>query len=67
MDEGKSSQHVRGFIISLTGGSFCNFNERWNPQKLEETLLLLLLGIDSKYVRALHVGKKNSNSPVNNP
>jgi hypothetical protein len=30
----------------LTGGSSCNFDERWNPQKLEETLLLLLLGID---------------------
>jgi hypothetical protein len=46
MDEGKSSQNVMGFIILLTGGSFCNFNERWNPQKLGETLLLLLLGIE---------------------
>jgi hypothetical protein len=46
---GRTSQNVTGFIISLTDGSPCNFDERWNPQNLGETLflfLLLLLGID---------------------
>jgi hypothetical protein len=37
---------LRDYGISLTGGSLCNFNKRWNPQKLGETLLLLLLGRD---------------------
>jgi hypothetical protein len=32
--------------ISLSGGSLCNFDERWNPPKLRETFLLLLLDID---------------------
>jgi hypothetical protein len=30
----------------LNRWQLCNFDERWNPQKLEETLLLLLLGRD---------------------
>jgi hypothetical protein len=50
--DGRNSQttHIQtkryGLINSLTGGKLCNFDERWNPQKLGETLLLLLLGID---------------------
>jgi hypothetical protein len=38
------SRNVTDYVISLTGGNLCNFDERWNLQKLEETLLLLLLG-----------------------
>jgi hypothetical protein len=38
------------YEISLLGGSFCNFEERWNLQKLGETLLFLLLGIDLSYL-----------------
>jgi hypothetical protein len=40
------AETLRDYRISLTGGNTCNFDERWNPQKLEEILLLLLLGID---------------------
>jgi hypothetical protein len=32
------------YANSPIGGSLCNFDKRWNPQKLEETFLLLLLG-----------------------
>jgi hypothetical protein len=33
-------------FILLTGGKPYNSDKRWNPQKLGETLLLLLLGRD---------------------
>jgi hypothetical protein len=39
-------------VIILKGGipKICgNYFERWNPQNLGETLLLLLLGIDGFY------------------
>jgi hypothetical protein len=46
MGHGGMGRHEndRGRTRLLTGGSLYNFDERWNPQKLEETLLLLLLG-----------------------
>jgi hypothetical protein len=44
--KGNRAENVTGYIFLLTGGKPCNFDKRWNPQKLGETLLLLLLGID---------------------
>jgi hypothetical protein len=42
------------------GGTTCNFDKRWNPKKLGETLLLLLLGIDIDIVAQQEFFKSSS-------